>query len=362
MKILFAGGGSLGPVTPLLAAARVLRGKHKEAKCAWVGTATGPEKALLEKETTEFDYFVLPAVKLPRYPSVHWLTFPFEWLRVKHLARKLLKKIRPDVVVSAGGFTAVPLVEAAHRMRIPCATHQLDLVPGLANRRIARKCRSVTTSFEYGRAPFGDRVSDEWIATPVRFSPDDAPSKASALRYFHLDHEKPVVFVTGGGTGAQALNKFVSATLDTWHKDNIQIVHTTGIGKEGTNKEKRDGYVAKPLFDPEEMLQAYAAADLVITRGGMGALSELASLKKAMIIVPIPHSHQEANAHAFEERGAAVVVHQDSPAFYDDLLTDAKLLLHTPAERTQMGKRASAFLPTDDGTALAERIMNILTI
>ena len=362
MKILFAGGGSLGPVTPLLAAAGVLHGKHKEAKFAWVGTANGPEKAILEKEKIEFDYFVLPTVKLPRYPSVHWLTFPFEWMRVKLLARTLLKKIRPDIVVSAGGFTAVPIVEAAHRMRIPCATHQLDLVPGLANRRIARKCRSVTTSFEYGRAPFGDRVNDEWIATPVRFSPDNLPSKTKALHFFHLDHEKPVVFITGGGTGARALNKFITATLDIWLKDNIQIVQTTGIGKEGTKQEKRDGYVAKPLFDPEEMLHAYAAADLVITRGGMGALSELASLKKAMIIVPIPNSHQEANAHAFEERGAAIVVHQDSPSFYDDLISDAKLLMHTPAERTQMGKRASVFLPTDDGTALAERIMNILTI
>lgn len=354
MKLLFVGGGSLGPVTPLLAIARVLR-KRREVTCVWVGTPEGPESGLIKAEKIPF--FTLAPVKWPRYFSLGWFSLPFRWLAVRAQARRLVCELRPDGVVSMGGFTALPVVRAAARMGIPCFTHQLDYEPGLTNRLLARACLSVTTSFEYQDRPFGERVCDEPIPTPVRFSFKGLPSREKAAHAFGLNPRRPVVFIYGGGQGAQALNEHVARTLEKWLAF-TQVIHVTGLGKAPALRKKRAGYVTRPLLDGEEMLQAHALADIEILRGGIGSLSEVAALKKAAFVVPMPDSHQEANAHAFEEQGAVLVFDQRSATFDDDLLSAAQLLLNDAKEREEMGERAQAFFPTDTGVALAERILH----
>ncbi len=353
MHILFVGGGTLGPVTPLLATMRALKKIAPDTTFSWIGTPSGPERILVEKEGIGFR--ALPSAKLPRYPSIQWLTFPFDWARVRSLAKQMVKDLKPDVVVGVGGFTAVPVMLAATKLGIPCVTHQLDVVPGLSNRRIAEHCASVTTSFEYEKAPFGTHVNDEQIATPTRFFIEHLPTKKKAMEEFGFDPAKPVILVFGGGTGAQALNEMVWRTKDQWLAF-TQLIHVTGIGKDSQKDERAGLYVVKPFLDVQ-MLSAYAAADLIISRAGVGSLSEIAALKKAAIIIPMPKSHQEYNAKAFEERGACVAAHQESATFDDDVLSAARLLLNDEEERKIMGEQAHAFLPTDDGTAFAKRIL-----
>ena len=110
------------------------------------------------------------------------------------------------------------------------------------------------------------------------------------------------------------------------------------------------------LLNADGMKRAYAAADLIITRAGIGSLSEIASLKKAAIIVPIPHSHQVENALVFDKAKAGLYIRQDQPDFADILLQQASALLDEPARREAMGEKAHAFFPTDDGTSLAKKI------
>ncbi|MDO8618228.1 MAG: UDP-N-acetylglucosamine--N-acetylmuramyl-(pentapeptide) pyrophosphoryl-undecaprenol N-acetylglucosamine transferase [Candidatus Uhrbacteria bacterium] len=359
MRILFVGGGTLGPVTPLLAVAKKLKKLEPHWSFVWIGTPNGPEKKLVE--ALDILFKSLPIVKWPRYPSWRWLTFPFAWFTVQHLAQTLIRELKPDAIVTVGGFTAVPVIYAASKKHLPCFTHQLDLVPGLANKKIASLCASVTTSFEYERAPFGDRVTDEQIPTPTLFSSSHLPSRRVALHHFGLSEDKPITLIFGGGTGAQALNEMVDRTRSNWLKF-TQVIHGTGIGKgrsRVTGDRLQAGYVGREFFN-DDMALAYAAADLIVCRGGMGTLSELAALKKPMIIVPMPKSHQEFNARAFEERGAAIVIRQDSKKFDAELLAAAKLLIHDEKTRREMGERAHQFLPTDDGSAFAERIIEKL--
>lgn len=356
MTILFVGGGSLGPVTPLLATAKVLRRKYPSLRLEWVGTPSGPERGFVEAEGISF--CSLPVVKFPRYPSWQWLRLPWDWLRARQLAERLVERIRPEAVVTAGGFTAVPIILSAVRRGIPCAAHQLDLVPGLTNKRIARLCTSVTTSFEYKHPPFGEDVSDEHIATPVRFSVSDLPERDQAARYFSLHASKPIVLFIGGGTGARRLNQHLARTWLQW-SDFTQVIHLTGRGQEKVETRDR-GYRSYDLLDKKNLLQAYAAADVVVSRAGIGALSELAALQKATVFVPLPDSPQEANAAACEERGAALVFSQSSSTFDDDLLTTVRLLLTDTKERRRLGRTLSLAFPTDDGSMLAERICAIL--
>ena len=358
MMILAVGGGTLGPVTPLIATWKAIKKQHPSAKLVWVGTPTGPEGELIK--AMDVPFYVLPVAKWPRYPSLHWVTFPMNWLRAKREAGRLLDKYQPDVVMSAGGFTAVPLIEAARARHIPCVAHQLDLVPGLSNKKIASACDSVTTSFEYERPPFGERVSDERIATPTFLRLADLPSKQVALRSFGFHAKKPVVFVMGGGSGSLAINAMVHRELKTWLSF-TQVLHSTGIGKQEAALQDRnhEGYHAQELFS-HNLEQAYAAADVIIARGGIGTLSEASALKKPLIVIPLPDSPQEANAKAAEERSAVIVIHQNGKYFDGQVTKTLQLLLRDKDLQQSLAQQLQAFFPTDDGSALAERVLRVV--
>ncbi len=359
MKILGVGGGTLGPVTPLLATWKAIQRLHPEATLVWIGTSDGPEQSLLSGRGVQVD--TLPVVKWPRYPSLRWLTFPFDWLRARRLAGELIDRHRPDVVMSVGGFTAVPVVYEASKRGIPCVTHQLDVEPGLANRHIASLCTRITTSFEYEHPPFKHAPTDERIPTPTRFHLHNFPTPSAGRKIFHLDPKKRVVLIIGGGTGSQFLNEMVHRLLKTWLPF-TQILHSVGRGKAMylPSDNTLPGYQGEILFE-KNMAEAYAAADVVIARAGIGTLSEISALKKATIIIPLPHSHQEANAKAFEEQGAALVMHQSHSSFDAQITKTLELLVTDTQLLHDLGERAHQFFPTDDGTAFAQVVLGTLT-
>lgn len=361
MKIAFAGGGTLGPVTPLLAVARAIKiassrtPRNDKLEFVWFGTPDGPERAVVEKEGIRF--YPITVAKLPRHFDIRWLTFPFDSMKAHQEVREILLKEKPDVVVTAGGFTGVPVVREASKLGIPCVMHQLDVVPGLSNKAIVKRCQSVTISFPYERPPFGS-VSTIRVPTPARFRSADLPSKAQGAAFFHLDAQKPIVFIVGGGTGAQALNEAIDARFKSWNSF-AQLIHVTGKGKLG-GRVDRAGYVVREFLDADAMRHAYAAADLVVTRAGIGALSETAALSKAAMIVPIPGNQQEENAKAFHRAKAGLYVKQDQEDFAGMLPKLAKHLLADRAELERLGNAAHEFLPTDDGSGLAERIVSVV--
>ncbi len=338
MKIAFAGGGSLGPVTPLLAVSRAMKGLEPKAEFIWFGTEEGPERALVEAEGIRF--FPITVAKLPRYPSIRWITFPFDALKAKREAKSVLIKERPNVVVSVGGFTAVPVIREAAAMNIPCAIHQLDAVLSWSNRAVESLCTSKTSSFK--------REGYLQIATPTRFDANDLPEHPV---------QKKTVFVVGGGTGAAALNEAISSKRDEWLRV-ADVIHATGAGKKGELK-NAFGYTVKELFDQEEMKLALGLADIVITRAGIGGLADIAACSKAAVVVPIPNNQQEENARLFKQAGAAIVVEQGE-AFSERLLNQTKQLLANPALIKELGERAHAFFTTDNGEELAREVLKIL--
>ncbi|HVM90399.1 MAG TPA: glycosyltransferase [Verrucomicrobiae bacterium] len=333
MKILFAGGGSLGPVTPLLATAHALKKLDPSVEFAWAGTPDGPERQLVEAEGMPF--YPIPVAKVPRFPDSRWITFPFDALRAAHAAKQIIEKEKPDAVASVGGFTAVPVIRAAAKQGIPCFIHQLDVKPTLSNRAVEKLCVSRTSSFKIS--------GYELLPTPVRFQ--GVGTHAAS---------RPTVLVMGGGQGAQALNEAIATKIDRW-LEKANVIHIAGKGKtEGLPE--REGYSVHELLNAEGMKRAYAAADLILTRAGIGSLSEIAALKKAAIIVPIPRSHQVANALAFDEAKAGLYVKQDQEDFADIVFQQATRLLDDPERRRAMGEKAHAYFPTDDGTAFATKI------
>lgn len=355
MKIVFTGGGTLGPVTPLLAAAKAIQKKRPDAEFIWYGTPSGPERAAVRAEG--IDFHAIPVAKFPRYPSFRWLSFPFDYVLARIKAGRLLREDRPDLIVSAGGFTAVPVIKVAYKMRIPCAIHQLDKLPGLSNENVARFCDLVTTSFHYTASPFGANIKTRAIATPARFRAKDLPERGAAAKHFSLDSKKPIVFIVGGGTGAQALNEAVWTRLESWLKK-TQVIHVTGRGKGRDISMK--GYVQKEFLHAQDMLNAYAAADIVVSRAGMGAISELAALSKPSILIPIPHNQQEINAEALANERACIIIQQSKDDFPAELRKKVEELLLDHEARERLGTRLHEMFATDDGTELAELLLGLV--
>jgi UDP-N-acetylglucosamine--N-acetylmuramyl-(pentapeptide) pyrophosphoryl-undecaprenol N-acetylglucosamine transferase len=353
--ILFAGGGSLGPVTPLLAVAARLREKKKDLRIGWAGTDAGPEREMVEAAGIPFA--TVPVAKLPRYASTKLLTAPFDYLRARRVSTQLVQAWMPRVVVSAGGFTAVPVIAEAVARHIPCITHQLDYVPGMSNRMAARHCRYVTTSFEYPVAPFHTHGVMYRIPTPTRFSSFDLPNHEEARKSFGLDPKRPTVLLMGGGQGAQAFND-AAPRIHAGLPDHAQVIHLTGRGKASAAAADTTDYVVRELLNEQEMLHAYAAADVVISRAGIGAISELAALQKAAILIPLPSSPQEQNA---EQLGDAVItIHQSEPDWHTQAATMAAGLLADTTERTRLGRVLHSVFPTDKGDVLAALVLSVL--
>lgn len=341
----------MGPVTPLLAVSKSVRATHGAVRELWFGTPDGPERATVLAHGIPF--VGVPVARMPRYISTEWLTLPWRYHQALSLARRALLQERVDVVVSVGGFTAVPVIRAAANMGIPCITHQLDRLPGLANRFVADRCERVTSSFAYATSPFGREVPIEQIPTPTRFTLADIPARSQALRQLGLSLQKPTILCMGGGTGAQALNALVRDQAASWVARGWQVMLIAGRGKtiEGLDANM---VLQKEFCSPEEMRLFYAATDVLVCRAGMGTLSEAVALRKPLVLVPIPESHQELNARAFAEAEAAIVLDQRDPGFVSRVEQAIARYLTDQAFAHLATGRLSHVLSVDQGEVLAE--------
>lgn len=314
MKFVVSGGGTLGPVTPLLAIVEELKtlGNHE---FFWVGTAEGPEKKLVEESGIPF--IAIPAGRWRRYVTLRNLIDPFRVVLGFVRAYFVLKKLKPDWVLTAGAFVAVPVAWAAHVLKIRILVHQQDVSWGLANKLMAKYATRVTVNFPISmrNAPAVVRkqitLTGNPVRTLIREGLQHLPDRELLLRKFHLESDVPVVVVLGGGTGALRLNELVAEAAKTLTSQ-IQIIHVTGRGKAVSTSD-----LANPTryhhyeFFISEMRDALALADVVVSRAGLATISELALLGKPTMLVPIHGSHQEENADYLAKEGAVVRLHEE---------------------------------------------------
>lgn len=350
MKILFTGGGTLGPVTPLLAILEVWKQKDDSASFVWVGTPQGPERAMIEEQNVPF--YILPAARLPRYRSIEWVLLPFKMVWAIGKAAQILRKERPDVIASAGGYTAVPVIIAGYLMRIPSWVHQQDVSLLLTSRLTVPLAKWVTTAWEANRVALGGEKV-KVVGNPVRSSVMSS-SRARAIEMFGLNPEKPTVLVFGGGGGAKWLNDQMGRIgLELAEKANV--IHLTGRGKLGVALTSlHEDYHARELLT-EGMADALTVADVVVSRAGMGAISELSALKKASVIVPLPDSPQEENVRVLEGAGAAVVLRQGETDA-DELKKVVVELLGDQEKQKVLGGKMGEVMKTDCAGEIIEML------
>lgn len=341
MKIIFSGGGTLGPVTPLLAIHDCIKEKYPDVEAIWIGTKQGPERWLVEKRGLLF--MTITSGKFRRY---------FSFLNIVDLGKiiigffqsfMMLWHEEPDVCVSAGGFVSVPLHFAAWILGIPTWIHQQDVHVGLANRLLVPWAKKITTSLEYHLRLFPKKKTT-WLGNPVR-EEILLGNKEKAYTIFSLDRNLPVVLAMGGGTGSMRLNQFIIQALPSL-QGFCQVIHLSGKERPQELVERGErlfNHYHLYQFLDDDLKHAYAAADIVISRGGFGALSEIAALGKPGIFVPKP-GHQEENVRYLVDAGAALEIDEEL-SDGNVLAKTVRQLLQDKEKQKQLGAKLHVVLP-----------------
>lgn len=307
-KIVLTGGGTAGHVTPNIALIPQLKALGYDI--SYIGSYEGIERSLITEQG--IPYYAVSSGKLRRYFDWQNFTDLFRVARGFHQAKRLLKKLRPDVVFSKGGFVSVPVVRAAGRLRIRTIIHESDMTPGLANRLafpVADKiCCSFPETVKY--LPAGKAVL---TGSPIR---DDLlkGSRSAALSFLRWeDNGMPTLLVTGGSQGSAAINKALRSILPELLKT-VRVIHLCGKGNLDHSFDKTEGY-AQFEYIKDELKDLFALSDLVLSRAGANSICELLALRKPALLIPLPaaasRGDQILNADSYEKQGYSKVLKEE---------------------------------------------------
>lgn len=339
--IVLTGGGTAGHVSPNLALLPHLLAKGYQVH--YIGTRDG-----IEKKMTAIDgitYHEIQTGKLRRYFDIKNFSDPFRVLAGCVQSLRVLIKIRPDVLFSKGGFVAVPAVWAASKLHIPILCHESDITPGLANRLSGRYAKKICTTFPECAKALGAKGVQ--TGTPLRASLFQG-SREKGLKLAGFDGTKPVLLMMGGSQGAQAVNRGLRAALPLILSD-FNVLHLCGKGNLDETLNDTPGY-CQIEFLSDDLPDALAAADIVLSRSGANALCEFHALQKPMLLVPLPLSasrgDQILNANSYADRGLAHVLMQEDMTA--ETLAAAILKLYREKDSI---RSAMENAPASDGTA-----------
>ena len=306
-RIILTGGGTAGHVTPNIALLPKLR--ELDYDIHYIGSYEGIEKKLIEDANVP--YYGIASGKLRRYFDPKNFSDPFRVLQGYGQARKLLKKLKPDVIFSKGGFVAVPVVLAAKHLHIPVIIHESDMTPGLANKislpAATRVCCNFPETMRF--VPEGKAVL---TGSPIREELLHG-NKLAALSLCGFTANKPVILVIGGSQGSVVVNDAIRGILPELLKT-YQVIHLCGKGKLDSTKTDMEGYIQFE-YVKKELADLFALADICISRAGANAICELLELRKPALLIPLgsnaSRGDQILNAESFRSQGFCEVLTED---------------------------------------------------
>lgn len=348
-KIILTGGGTAGHVTPNLA---LLPSLEKAGfSVSYVGSYDGIEKTLAESKG--LPYYGISSGKFRRYASAKNFTDIFRVLHGISQAKGLMKKIRPDVVFSKGGFVSVPVVLAAASKGIPVVIHESDMTPGLANRIAMKKASKICCTFP---ETLKYLPQDKAVLTGAPIREELLHGNAAAgLSFAGFTDDKPMLLVVGGSTGATKVNEAVRSILPELLKT-FNVCHLTGKGKADRSLDGTAGYVQFEYVS-DEMKDLLAACSIAISRAGSNAICELLATRTPAVLIPLSaqasRGDQILNAKSFEKQGFSKVLDEDTMK-PEDLLSAVRTVYESRETYIEAMEKSS----TSDAV---RTITNILT-
>ena len=361
LKVIISGGGTGGHIFPAIAIANTLKRMIPEAKILFVG-ANG--KMEMEKvPAAGYEIVGLNITGIKRSLSASNLAFPFKLLGSLIKARQILKSFKPNVVVGVGGFASGPVLRMATWMKMPSLIQEQNSFAGVTNRWVANSVNRVCVAYD-GMEKFFPPEAIRKTGNPVRKEMVSIQGKKEeALSFFGLAERKPVVLVVGGSLGALSVNRALQTGIDQLLEAGIQVIWQTGKNFEDLFDQMKEKHNDQPLYMTrfiKEMDLAYAAADVIVSRAGAIAVSELALVKKPCILVPFPFAaedHQKMNALSLVNDDAALMI-EDRDA--NTKLTNAIIdLVKDEAMRQKLSSNIAAFGTPTAADDIANEIIKL---
>ncbi len=359
-NIIISGGGTGGHIFPALAIANAIKKRFADANILFVGAKGRMEMSKVPEVGYPIKGLWISGIQ--RRLTIKNLLFPCKLLFSLIKANRIIKKFKPNIVIGVGGYASGPTLKMANRKKIATLIQEQNSFPGITNRLLAKKVNRVCVAYE-GLEKYFPADKIVFTGNPVREEVINIQGKLNeAQNFFGLESDKKTILIVGGSQGAVSINRSIAANLSVFAENNIQLIWQTGkfyvdeamdlVG--GLDHVKVHEFIGR-------MDLAYAAADLVISRAGAIAISELSLVKKPVIFIPLPSAaedHQTKNAKALAKKNAAYII-KDSEAVNElsNLLTS---LIKDDKKLKELSNNISAFASPNATGLIVDEIEKLI--
>src|SRR6188474_1808679 len=358
-RIIIAGGGTGGHIFPAIAIANALKTKDGSIEILFVGA-----KGKMEMEKVPqagYKIIGLDIAGFNRSSLIKNIGLPFKLIKSYFQARKIMSDFKPHAVIGVGGYASFPMLQLAQQRNVPTVIQEQNSFAGKTNMILGRRADKICVAYE-GMEKFFPKEKIVITGNPVRAAiAQSTVSKPEGLRFFQLAEGKKTVFVVGGSLGAKAINEAVDAHLDELVNAGLQLIWQTG---KPYLAKARDRAAAKPGIWVNDFItkmeDAYAAADIVISRAGAIAIAELCVMQKPTLFVPFPYAaedHQTVNAMSLVNKNAALIV-KDSEA-KDKVVSMIIELAKDETKQSELRRHITELAIKDADERIAEEIFKI---
>jgi UDP-N-acetylglucosamine--N-acetylmuramyl-(pentapeptide) pyrophosphoryl-undecaprenol N-acetylglucosamine transferase len=360
-KFIISGGGTGGHIFPALSIANEIKKRDPEAGILFVGALGRMEMERVP--AAGFPIIGLPVEGIQRKIGLRNIVVLCKLINSLFKASNILKSFKPDVVIGVGGYASGPLLRMAAMKKIPSLIQEQNSYAGVTNRLLARKASKICVAYQGMEKYFpaekivltGNPVREELVNQQIK--------RSAACEFFNIPVDKPIILALGGSLGARTINNSLLSHLESFEKENIQLLWQTGrlyyerIRQELEPKELKN---VKYFDFINRMDMAYSVADVIISRAGAATISELCLLGKAVILAPSPNvaeDHQTKNAIALVKNNAALMISdKDAP---DKLVMLALELIHDQSLQNTLGSNCKKMALTGSATKIVDEIFNL---
>ncbi len=366
IKVIISGGGSGGHIFPAIAIANALKGKVKDIDILFVGA-----KGRMEMEKVPAAGYKIEGLWISGFQrrlTMKNVLFPVKLICSMIKARSIINKFKPDIVIGVGGYASGPMLKAATSKGIPTLIQEQNSYPGITNKILSKKVNKICVAYE-NLEKFFPEEKIYLTGNPIRQDISDLANKRErGLKHFGLSGDRKIILVVGGSQGARIVNESIDKSLAMFDENGLQLLWQTGKNYIETAKEsvKKAGIRNEELgiFAYEfinEMDFAYSVADIVVSRAGAIAISELCVVGKPVILVPSPNvaeDHQTKNAMALVNKKAALIVRD---AESKELLGKTIIeLVNNKELQAELAANISKLAITDSADRIAEESLKLI--
>ena len=314
LRVIVSGGGTGGHIFPAVSIANAIKKQHPEAEILFVGALGRMEMQRVPAAGYKIEGLPVRGLVRPLWSPKN-VGVMMDFLKSKKMVKQIIRDFKPQVAVGVGGYASAPTLNAAYSMGIPCLIQEQNSYAGVTNKSLAKKAKKVCVAYS-GMERFFPADKIVMTGNPVRQNLlDNNLSKEEARKSFGLEPDKKTILIIGGSLGARTMNESVLAHLEDIRRSNVQVIWQTGkyysqsIAEELKKTDEVENMKVMDFIG--SMDNAYAAADVVVSRAGASSISELCLLGKPCILVPSPNvaeDHQTKNAMALSTKDAAIFI------------------------------------------------------